>query len=98
MSLLGADEQDTLHVVVAGAHQARTRSLGMLYFRKRLAEPEGAERRVLYAESATTPEAARALVGTFLLDRELAEAFFGDAARLQRDVLGDAAAEKLGGG
>jgi len=36
-------------------------------------------------------DAALALVGTQRLDRALAQAFFGDARRLQRDVLGDAA-------
>ncbi len=37
-----------------------------------------------------------ALVGKRRFDRAIATAFFGDATRLQRDVLGDAAASLLG--
>lgn len=90
-----ADERATLRVVVAGAHQARVRSLPMQYFQKLLGEAAGVEERVLYAEAVTDPGAARALVGTNLLDRDIATAFFGDARRLQRDVLGDIAAAML---
>ena len=38
---------------------------------------------------------ALALIGTRRLDRTVARAFFGDARRLQRDLLGDAAHELL---
>lgn len=89
----GLDEQrrTALHVVVAGAHQARSRSLGMQYFCRRFDEPPGAERRVSYAEAVESVEDAVRLVGVQRLDREMARAFFGDETRLQRDVLGDAA-------
>ncbi len=80
-----------LQVVVVGDHQARERSLAMQYFRKRLEEPEGIEDRVAFAEGLQTVEQALALVGTRRLDRQLAYAFFGEARRLQRDVLGDSA-------
>jgi hypothetical protein len=88
-------ERGGLQVVVAGAHQARERSLGMLYFQKRLGEEAGREERVAYAENVTDADQAVALVGTRRLDRAIARAFFGDARRLQRDVLGDAAAAHL---
>lgn len=88
-------EREALQVVVAGAHQARERSLAMQYFRKRLREADGAEDRVAYAENATDEDAALALVGTRRLDRAIAGAFFDDEKRLQRDVLGDAAAALL---
>jgi len=97
-SLLGeltAEEKRTLRVVVAGVHQARARSLAMQYFQRRLREPEGAEERLTYAEGATTEEEALALVGTQRLDRAIATAFFGEAKRLQRDVLGDATQRRL---
>jgi hypothetical protein len=84
-------ERRSLHVVVAGVHQARARSLAMQYFQRRLAEPPGVERRVTYAEAVETVDAALALVGTQRLDRQMARAFFGDENRLQRDILGDAA-------
>lgn len=84
-----------LQVVVAGDHQARARSLAMQYFQKRLGEPPEAERRVTYAEGVSDERAALALVGTRELDRTLARAFFGEERRLQRDVLGDSARERL---
>ncbi len=73
--------------MVTGNHQARARSLGMQYFRRRFAEPEGAEDRVAYAEGVEDPEEALALVGTRRMDREISAAFFGDEKHLQRDVL-----------
>ena len=86
-----------LEVVVAGVHQARARSLGLQYFQKRFGEAPGEERRVAYAEAAADARQARHLVGVRRLDRVLAEAFFGDATRLQRDLLGDSAARQLAG-
>lgn len=88
-------ETNTLQVVVAGPHQARERSVAMQYFRKRLHEPEHTEERVAYAENAADEQAALTLVGTRRFDRALAGAFFGDEKRLQRDLLGDAAARRL---
>lgn len=84
-----------LRVVVTGDHQARARSLGMQYFRRRLGELDGTETRVAYAEGVSCPEAARALVGKQRMDAVIAKAFFGDARRLQRDILGDAASMLL---
>jgi len=83
-------ERRALQVVVTGDHQARVRSLGMQYFRKRLREPEGTEDRVTYAAGVTDVDEALALVGRRRLDAAIAAAFFGDEKRLQRDVLGDA--------
>ncbi|MBF5046027.1 hypothetical protein FGE12_26680 [Aggregicoccus sp. 17bor-14] len=88
-------ERAALQVVVAGAHQARERSLGMQYFQKRLGEPEGLEERVTFAENVADVDQALALVGARRFDRALARAFFGDPRRLQRDVLGDATAAHL---
>jgi hypothetical protein len=92
---LTAAGRQRLEVVVAGVHQARARSLGLQYFQKRFGEDPGEERRVAYAEAVATAEEARDLVGTRRLDRSIARAFFRDATRLQRDVLGDAAAQLL---
>ena len=92
---LGPREREALHVVVTGDHQARTRSLGMQYFRKRLDEPSDSEHRLTYAEGVSDEQGALALVGTHRLDRAVAHAFFGDEQRLQRDILGDAAHQLL---
>jgi hypothetical protein len=89
------DQRASFEVVVAGAHQARDRSLALQYFEKRFGEAAGEERRVTYAESISGPAEARELIGTRRLDRDIAAAFFGNPARLQRDVLGDAAAHLL---
>lgn len=92
---LTADERARLEVVVTGVHQARARSFAMQYFQARLREHEGVEARVTYGEGIATEAEAVALVGTRRLDRAIATAFFGDPRRLQRDVLGDAAAACL---
>jgi hypothetical protein len=92
---LSEGERRQLHVVVTGDHQARVRSLGMQYFQKRFGEEEGTEARVAYAEGVTDADEALALVGRRRLDAAIARAFFGDAKRLQRDVLGDAVHDLL---
>lgn len=88
-------ERASFHVVVTGDHQARARSLGCQYFRKILGEVADEECRVVYAENVTTVDEAATLMRTRAIDTQLAGAFFGDPRRLQRDVLGDAAALQL---
>ncbi len=95
LGLLSSVGHAHVQVVVAGDHQARTRSLGMQYFQLRLAEAPDADLRVTYGEGVTTVDEALSLVGKQRFDRELALAFFGDAKQLQQDVLGDAAAALL---
>lgn len=96
VAMLDDAERASLMVVVTGEHQARQRSLAVQYFLRRLGEREGAEEdRLIYAEAVRDVEGALALVGKSLLDRDLARAFFADEKRLQRDVLGDSARERL---
>ncbi len=95
VATMSVADRQALQVVVTGDHQARARSLAMQYFRKRLREPEGSEERVTYGEGVTEEREALALIGTRRVDRDVALAFFGDAKRLQRDVLGDSARELL---
>jgi hypothetical protein len=95
LQTLAAQDRAKLEVVVAGVHQARARSLGLQYFQRRFGEAPQEEKRVAYAEAASDVWQARDLVGTRRLDRLIAGAFFGDQKRLQRDVLGDAAARQL---
>jgi hypothetical protein len=90
-SRLSPDEQAELQVVVVGDHQARARSLGMQYFKRRFRELPGADQRVTYGENIEDEEEAISLVATRRLDKQIAQAFFADENRLQRDVLGDAA-------
>lgn len=95
LHVLSQQDRKGLQVVVAGDHQARERSLAMQYFQCRLREPEGVEQRVTYAEGVSDEQSALALVGTRRLDHAIGRAFFGDAHRLQRDILGDAAHARL---
>jgi hypothetical protein len=92
---LSAKDRASLQVVVTGDHQARSRSLGMQYFKLRLREPTDSEERVAYAEGVTDEKEAFELVGLRRLDHAVAAAFFGDRKRLQRDLLGDSAEELL---
>jgi hypothetical protein len=95
LQAMSGAQRACFEVVIAGAHQARDRSLPLQYFQNRFGEAAGEERRIAYAEAASSPDEARALVGTRRLDRKIASAFFGNPERLQRDVLGDAAASLL---
>ena len=67
--------------------------LALQYFQRMLGEPEGL--RLVYAEGLWSEPAALQLLGTHLLDAEIATAFFGEPRRLHRDLLADAAAEYL---
>lgn len=93
LALVPPDRLGEVEVVVAGAHQARERSLGMQYFRARIGED--ADLRVTYAENVSDIDAALALVGTRKFDRVIAQAFFDDPEKLERDILGDAVEKAL---
>jgi hypothetical protein len=93
LARMNQDERSLLQVVVAGVHQARDRSLGTLYFQRRLPAGCPAGERVLYGEGVRTEQSALELVSLQRFDREIAAAFFGDPAKLQQDILGDAAEE-----
>lgn len=94
-SRLTEGERENLRIVVTGDHQARDRNLAIQYFRERTAAWKDGEERITYAEGVADEQGALDLVATQILDRELAEGFFADPARLQRDVLGDAAKRRL---
>ena len=71
--------------------QARAGNLQYTYFR-RLMGTAAENRRLYTAENVFSDKGGRRLLGTILLDRAASVAFFGDAARLERDFLSDAAA------
>jgi len=62
-----------------------------LRFKRRFQELPGADERVTYGENIEDEAEAISLVATRRLDKRIAQAFFGDENRLQRDVVGDAA-------
>ena len=88
------EEWNRMHVVIIGPHMPREDLVVTQYFLRLLHEPrEG--RRVVYAESLWQEPQAMDLLGTHLLDGDVGEAFFGDAMRMHRDLLGDAARQYL---
>ncbi len=91
---LSPEEWDRLRVVIEGPHMPREDLVVTQYFLRLLHESrEGG--RVIYAESLYQEAQALDLVGTHLLDGSVGDAFFGDAMRMHRDLLGDAAKEYL---
>jgi hypothetical protein len=84
----------SLRVVIEGSPMPRKGNLAVQYFSRLLAEP-GEGLRIIYAESLFDETRALNLLGTNLLDSEIATAFFADPMRMHRDLLADAAAECL---
>ena len=91
---LTGDEWKRLTVIVLGGQLPRRDNLAVQYFARLLGEP-GEGRRIIYAEGLGDEQRALDLLGTRLVDTGLGAAFFGDPARLHRDLLGDAAKEAL---
>jgi len=87
-------EWQRLRVVIEGSAMPRKGHLAVQYFSRLLAEP-GEGLRIIYAESLFDETRALNLLGTNLLDSEIATAFFADPMRMHRDPLADAAAERL---
>lgn len=82
------------YVLVMGAKMPRGGNITYEYFVRLMGRGE-IERRLLYTEGLTTPETAAPLVGTIAIDRDAAQAFFGDRYRLDRDLLSDGARKHL---
>jgi len=93
-STMSPAEWARLRVVVIGSHMARDRALEMQYFQRLLDEP-GEGRRIVFAEGLWEESKALDLDATHILDAEVGESFFGDPARMHRDLLSDAAASYL---
>ncbi len=91
---LGAEAWAKLHVLVLGPKTPRVDHLAYQYFVAALGQGS-AETRVIYTESVYDENAALALLGVLLIDRQVGAAFFGESGRMERDLLGDAARVKL---
>jgi hypothetical protein len=80
-------------VVAAVAHQARAREVAVQYFERMLGETvsEGAsgEDRLVIVENQPGAADQRGALAAHDVDREHASAIFGDASRLQSDVMAD---------
>jgi hypothetical protein len=91
-------------VVVDTVHMARPGNLAVQYFQAALGEPYAGRRadervaegeRVVVSEGAEDADRALELLGTHMVDRSAAEAFFGDPLRLDRDLLSDGAEDAI---
>ena len=82
---------DSLIVVVAVVHQARAREIAVRYFERLLGEKVGegasSEQRLIIAEERFGGADQYGLLAAHLVDQAGGEDVFGDALRLQQDVL-----------
>jgi hypothetical protein len=88
---LGAEKWTRVNVVVLTVRQARAGNLQYAYFARALGQ-DAVDRRLVFAESVFSVDPAVTLLGTILVDRVVARAFFADEQRMERDLLSDAAA------
>jgi hypothetical protein len=83
----------SLVVLASVSHQGRARDIVVQYFERLLGETvsEGASRenRLVILEGQAKPAAQRGVLAGHDVDRQFAEAIFGDPGRLQWDVMGD---------
>jgi hypothetical protein len=97
LAKMNEDVRAKLCVVVCGSHQARSQDIVMEYFQRLLGEQAetGAarENRLIYTESTFGEEGALDLIARHIIDQDAGEAFFGDRMRMQRDLLGEGAAD-----
>jgi hypothetical protein len=83
-----------VHVVVCDEHMPRQNEHYMQYFLKQFGETQEGQH-VIYQEGNFSESKALQLLGTHILDRSIAKAFFGDPSRMHRDLLSDGAHKYL---
>jgi len=79
-----------LRVVIMGSHMAREGEITWQFFARLLGESREGHR-IVYAEEKADPGEALALLAAHAVDGDLGSAFFREASRMHRDLLGDAA-------
>jgi hypothetical protein len=87
---LSAEEWARLYVLVLGSKMPRAGNLQFSYFVYAMGE-DAVDKRLVYAEGIFSADSAKRLLGTLVTDRGLAEAYFADPIRMDRDLLADAA-------
>ncbi len=91
---LGEADWARLWILVPGPKAPREGNLQYGYYSRLLRGAED-EKRLLYFEGMFTAEPALNQLGRYITDRQAADLFFGDAYRLDRDLLADGAARHL---
>jgi hypothetical protein len=84
-------EKNRLRVVVCGSQMPRS-GHRIVQLAAAILGLKGEGERIVYAEAIYEEQRALNLLGTHRLDAESAAAFFGDATKLDRDILADGAA------
>lgn len=92
---LSPEEWARLYVLVLGSKMPRDGNLQYSYFAFAMGQEAVTTQRLVYTEGVTSPAAATSLLGTMVIDRSLAEMFFNDRMRLDRDLLADGAQAHL---
>lgn len=87
-------EWEKAYALILAPKTPRVGNLEYEYFVNAMG-PGSAEKRVIYAESIFDSEVALGLLRTLLIDRSVAEAFYGDSSRMERDLLADGATAEL---
>ena len=88
------EEWNRLSVLVIGRQLPRRENLAVQYF-ERLLEESDEGQRIIYAEGLAEEPRALDLLATHLVDTRIAEDFFNDSKRMNRDLLADAARDYL---
>jgi hypothetical protein len=83
-----------VHVIICDEHMPRNDERYMQYFLKLFGEKQEGQH-VIYQEGNFDEKKAMQLLGTHLLDKSIAEEFFGDPSRMHRDLLSDGARKYL---
>jgi hypothetical protein len=91
---MSAAELAHLYVLVLGSKTPRADNLQYEYFVNALGPGSGGKR-VIYAEGIFDKDRALGLLGTLVIDRRIGADFYGDEARMERDLLGDGAAARI---
>jgi hypothetical protein len=84
-------ERGRLRVIVCGSQMPRS-GHRIVQLAAAILGVKGEGDRIVFAEAIYEEQRALNLLGTHRLDSESAEAFFGDATKLDRDILADGAA------
>lgn len=88
-----------LYVVIGSSHQARYRQVAVQYFEKILNEKTSVtalfENKLVYAESVFDEAGCLSTLARHIIDQEIAQQFFGNKYRMQRDLMSDAATKYI---
>ncbi len=94
LAILSDDQIDRLVILNRGNKSARIGNQVDLFMRAVLGDG-AADQRLVFAEGIDDTDAARRVLGEYLLDRTIGYDFFGDALTMRTDVLSSPTSEEL---